>query len=290
MTTARSKGVGGIYATQAMSNVMAVYGRDDARAIFGVPNLFIACKNDDADTKQFVSDRAGQQYVEVESKTESDGGERDSTTRREEKRPMLEPHALSELRRPKKKHWRPLAEAYVLRNGENFKVEFDRSPFGVARVIRGVIAKRVDDREWNPRSVLWLAFQVVAALAVLAVPVALALLAVSNGKVATGWSKQVLAQFSRSSPSPAWDQRPADNAVGVHIVQRGETLGRIAQRYGIHDPTWLAAANDLPSMDRLEVGQRLRIPTNLRIRAFPTSVRLPLPTDQKPKTSRPRPH
>ena len=47
MTTARSKGVGGIYATQALSNVMAVYGRDDARAIFGTPNLLSDRRNED---------------------------------------------------------------------------------------------------------------------------------------------------------------------------------------------------------------------------------------------------
>ena len=100
MATARSKGVGGIYATQALSNVMAVYGREDARAIFGTPNVLIACRNDDADTKQFVSERSGEEYVDVASKTEDRHGRESSTTWREEKRPIVSEHELSELQRP----------------------------------------------------------------------------------------------------------------------------------------------------------------------------------------------
>lgn len=44
-----------------------------------------------------------------------------------------------------------------------------------------------------------------------------------------------------------------------HIVQRGETLWRIAHSYGL-EPAALAAANRLPNTSRVAVGQRLFIP------------------------------
>ena len=164
MTTARSKGVGGIYATQALSNVMAVYGREDARAIFGTPNLLIACRNDDADTNQFVSQRAGDTYVEIESKTESGDGNRDSTTRREEKRPVLEAYAMTALRRPTKKMWRPRAMTYVLRNGGIFVVEFDRMVPGLGRRLRGLVAFFLDDRSWSLLGFAYRLFRIAVAL------------------------------------------------------------------------------------------------------------------------------
>ena len=140
MATARSKGVGGIYATQALSNVMAVYGREDARAIFGTPNVLIACRNDDADTKQFVSERSGEAYVDVASKTEDRHGRESSTTWREEKRPVVAEHELSELQRPLRRHWRPRAETFVLRSGEAHLVKFDRMVPGWSRRLRGVVS------------------------------------------------------------------------------------------------------------------------------------------------------
>ena len=44
-----------------------------------------------------------------------------------------------------------------------------------------------------------------------------------------------------------------------HIVQRGETLWRIAHSYGL-DPNALASANRLPSTTSVSAGQRLFIP------------------------------
>jgi putative chitinase len=58
-------------------------------------------------------------------------------------------------------------------------------------------------------------------------------------------------ESSNSSPSPS----PA----GVHVVQRGENLFRIALRYGLTFRT-LAAANGIANPSRIYAGQRLVIP------------------------------
>ena len=257
MTTARSKGVGGIYATQALSNVMAVYGREDARAIFGTPNLLIACKNDDADTKQFVSERAGEAYVAIESRTKSEDGQQATTTQREERRPVLEPWGISELKRPTKKQWRPQAETFALRNGGVYVVRFDRMPFGLARAWRGLIGHVVDDRQWSVWHAMVTALRVAIVTIVLTSACAIALM-VAYASTVLEWIDE---RYFRT-PHPRLAQRAAPET--IHTVQRGETLGAIARRYGIRDLAALAAANQLPSIDRIEVGQRLRMPTYLR--------------------------
>lgn len=48
-------------------------------------------------------------------------------------------------------------------------------------------------------------------------------------------------------------------ASAVHVVQRGETLGHIAQRYNVSIGT-LAASNSIANPDRIYAGQRLVIP------------------------------
>jgi lipoprotein-anchoring transpeptidase ErfK/SrfK len=52
---------------------------------------------------------------------------------------------------------------------------------------------------------------------------------------------------------------PAASSSGVHVVQRGENLFRIALRYGMTHQA-LAAANGLANADRVYAGQRLVIP------------------------------
>jgi lipoprotein-anchoring transpeptidase ErfK/SrfK len=56
--------------------------------------------------------------------------------------------------------------------------------------------------------------------------------------------------------SPA---RPTTPSSGVHVVQRGENLFRIALRYGVTYQA-LAAANGIANPNRVYVGQRLVIP------------------------------
>jgi membrane-bound lytic murein transglycosylase D len=48
-------------------------------------------------------------------------------------------------------------------------------------------------------------------------------------------------------------------AGGTHVVQRGETLGAIASRYGT-SVSALMAANDITSANRIQVGARLTVP------------------------------
>ncbi|NLE43588.1 MAG: LysM peptidoglycan-binding domain-containing protein [Chloroflexi bacterium] len=60
---------------------------------------------------------------------------------------------------------------------------------------------------------------------------------------------------STSSPAPG-TSAPSS---GVHVVQRGETLSRIALRYGVSVQT-LASVNGIANASRIYVGQRLTIP------------------------------
>ncbi len=51
-------------------------------------------------------------------------------------------------------------------------------------------------------------------------------------------------------------------ATVIHVVRRGETLSKIARRYGVAVST-IMAANNLRSPDRIYVGQRLRVPSRV---------------------------
>jgi len=51
-------------------------------------------------------------------------------------------------------------------------------------------------------------------------------------------------------------------ATVIHVVRRGETLSKIARRYGVAVSA-IMAVNNLRSPDRIYVGQRLRVPTRV---------------------------
>ncbi len=80
-------------------------------------------------------------------------------------------------------------------------------------------------------------------------------LAAANGIANTGriYVGQRLTIPTGSSPAPT---TPSS---GVHVVQRGENLFRIALRYGLTTQA-LAAANGIANPNRIYVGQRLVIP------------------------------
>ena len=61
---------------------------------------------------------------------------------------------------------------------------------------------------------------------------------------------------ARPEPTPAPEARPSGR---VHVVEKGETLYRIATRHGLSVDE-LARANEIDDPSRLEVGQRLQIP------------------------------
>lgn len=71
---------------------------------------------------------------------------------------------------------------------------------------------------------------------------------------------------------------PADDVVGpgVHVVQRGDTLSRIAREYGT-TVTALRALNELAG-DLIRVGQELVVPDGEVAAASPTPVITPTPT------------
>lgn len=80
-----------------------------------------------------------------------------------------------------------------------------------------------------------------------------------------------LAVFALAVPVAAQDPSPAEGApetgVTIHVVQRGETLYRIAQYYGTSVET-VQAANNITDPTLIEVGQRLIIPATSAAPAF----------------------
>ncbi len=69
-----------------------------------------------------------------------------------------------------------------------------------------------------------------------------------------------LGVISQPGNNAGGNAAPANNAnVGVHVVQSGETMYSIAQRYGL-SPSALAAANGMDSPQLVRVGQQLTIP------------------------------
>ena len=261
MTTARSKNVGGIYATQAVSEVSAVYGSEGAKAIFGTPNLLIACRNDDEATRTLVSGRAGDHYVQQKSWT-SGGGDGTSVTRRQEKRPVIEPAEVSALRRPRPWQIRPLAEAIVLRNGGAHFVYFDRLSPGPMRVLRtllsAVLFERMGSRDLARRFVQAVALTV--ATAILSVGGFLAA-TIIEPKLAQDFETWAHRTVARRRAARAADR--ASRAMRIHVVRLGETLGGIADRYQV-SVAEIATINNLRSVDAIDVGQTLRIPPDRR--------------------------
>lgn len=69
----------------------------------------------------------------------------------------------------------------------------------------------------------------------------------------------VLVTLALLMAGPAHAQEPGDGAGLIHVVQRGESLYRIAQRYGVTVDD-LTAANDIADPRRIYPGQELRIP------------------------------
>jgi LysM repeat protein len=67
---------------------------------------------------------------------------------------------------------------------------------------------------------------------------------------------QSVAPASKPTANPQPQSAPASQR--VHVVQAGETLSQIAKRYGTTVAA-IMAANDLPSADKISVGQRLII-------------------------------
>ena len=78
-----------------------------------------------------------------------------------------------------------------------------------------------------------------------------------------------------STPAPTvdeghiFDQRGAEGSVTVpvegtrfiYVVQAGDTLAKIAARYGVTVAD-LAALNNIPNIDLIEVGQQLIVPVS----------------------------
>ena len=77
----------------------------------------------------------------------------------------------------------------------------------------------------------------------------------------------------QATPFPLGEGEPhaePDVAGVFHVVQRGQTLWRIARTYGI-DPNELAVLNDVRSPADLAVGQTLYIPGATRLLAVPAA-------------------
>ncbi|HEY52405.1 MAG TPA: LysM peptidoglycan-binding domain-containing protein [Caldilineae bacterium] len=66
---------------------------------------------------------------------------------------------------------------------------------------------------------------------------------------------------TKNSAASSRNTQPAASAApgSVHVVRRGDTLAKIAQRYGVSISA-LRQANNIRNINRIYVGQRLRIP------------------------------
>jgi LysM repeat protein len=73
------------------------------------------------------------------------------------------------------------------------------------------------------------------------------------------WTPQPTALPATPLPSPV-PQGAGQQPSGTYVVQRGDTLAEIAQRFGV-SLTDLVRLNDIQDIDRIEVGQVLVIPT-----------------------------
>jgi len=78
-----------------------------------------------------------------------------------------------------------------------------------------------------------------------------------NGKNRTFFSLFILLLIWSAASMPAWAQEPQDTT--TYIVQPGDTLTRIANRYNTTVDT-LVALNEIENPDLIDIGQELLIP------------------------------
>lgn len=97
----------------------------------------------------------------------------------------------------------------------------------------------------------------------------------------------VAALAACASTSSVHNARRAASNVPVHVVQRGETLYKIAWQYRI-DQRDLALWNGLPNPDVLRVGQRLRLVPPRGFVAPPVQASAPAARPPAPAASPPR--
>jgi LysM repeat protein len=69
----------------------------------------------------------------------------------------------------------------------------------------------------------------------------------------------IMAVFGLKAEPAGAQCLPRADWTGTHIVARGENLFRIARKYGLTAPD-LAVGNCIPNVNRIFVGQRLRVP------------------------------
>jgi LysM repeat protein len=79
---------------------------------------------------------------------------------------------------------------------------------------------------------------------------------------------------------PATTTEPPTTVPSEYIVQKGDSLTRIAKQFGV-TVAQLVAANNLPNADHIEEGQRLTIP--------PTTIASTTTTRPAPPTTAKRP-
>src|SRR5258707_670603 len=111
-------------------------------------------------------------------------------------------------------------------------------------------------------------YMVLHGVAVLLVIVALALSSLTGSAFAQGGVPP--------PPAPGPTSNGATTTTTIHVVQKGETLFRIAQQYGTTVEA-IAQANGITDVTRINVGQRLLIPN---VGALPPGAASPgVPTD-----------
>ena len=135
LTTARSAEVGVVLATQSFQTVIARFGQDLAKSIFGLPATVIACTNDCDTTNQFTATRGGKHWIQVPttSKSTSFGGMFSTSVKTtmskgrsstEQERYIVDPSEFKTLKCAGPR--RPYARSIVLRDGYVYSVDWYR--------------------------------------------------------------------------------------------------------------------------------------------------------------------
>ncbi|MDX1686566.1 MAG: lamin tail domain-containing protein [Candidatus Promineifilaceae bacterium] len=105
-----------------------------------------------------------------------------------------------------------------------------------------------------------------------------------GGTMAAGATSGPAAAPTSDTTAEPTAEGESDDGPTIHVVQAGETLGRISQLYDVPVED-IAEANDIFNVNSISVGQELVIP----IGGLPTATPLPTasPTADEPPTPRP---
>ncbi|MEM7675023.1 MAG: TraM recognition domain-containing protein [Myxococcota bacterium] len=238
LAMARSSRVGVLLATQSFATVTARFGTDVAKSLFGLPSTVVSCRNDCPTTNAFAAERIGKHFAQVSSTSSSTNtpslfstgniNHQSGVSWSEQERFIVGPGVFRQLKGASSR--RPKAESVVQHRGQHSRITWSRNH---------TVPKRTGTAKRR--------FQVTAA-------------------IATAVTGLAFIGTSADGPPPATNAVPAATRHArrayrprTHVVRRGETLSRIARRYGVSLQA-MKRANPLIAPDRIEAGAIVLIP------------------------------